>query len=191
MPMASTAARHPKNDERPHAVVSDDRPPSSRPDVDSDWLGRLADAALDVLDVPAMSELALTLVDVETITALNAEHMGIDGPTDVLSFPMDGADDAFFPDLDADVVDPEVDLGNARCRLLGDVVICPEIAARNAPDHAGTLEDELALLCVHGILHVLGWDHAEAGEARAMRAEEARVLSVVHRPVGAGTEIPT
>jgi rRNA maturation RNase YbeY len=48
----------------------------------------------------------------------------------------------------------------------------------------------MALLCVHGTLHVLGWDHASRDEARAMRAEEARVLAIVHRPVGAGTEIP-
>lgn len=138
--------------------------------------------ALRTAGVSGPAELAVTLVDVATITALNVEHMGADGPTDVLSFPIDDT-----PPV-GPVGGPS---GDQPPRLLGDVVICPEIAHRNAPDHAGEFADELALLCVHGILHVLGWDHAEPGEARAMRAEEARILSLVHRPVAAGTEIPT
>jgi probable rRNA maturation factor len=61
--------------------------------------------------------------------------------------------------------------------LLGDVVICPAVAARNAPEHAGSYEDELALLLVHGILHVLGMDHAFDEEANAMRAKEQDLLA--------------
>jgi probable rRNA maturation factor len=65
--------------------------------------------------------------------------------------------------------------------LLGDVVVCPAVAARNAPSHAGTYEDELALLLVHGILHVLGHDHAEADERARMVARERDLLAQFHR----------
>ena len=89
---------------------------------------------------------------------LNREHMGHEGPTDVLSFPIDGA-------------------GAGPDGLLGDVVVCPAVARRNAPDHAGTYDDELALLVVHGVLHVLGHDHAEADDAEVMRAREGDLLA--------------
>ncbi len=92
------------------------------------------------------------------MAALNREHMGHEGPTDVLSFPIDGTDAG--PD-----------------GLLGDVVVCPAVARRNAPDHAGTYDDELALLVVHGVLHVLGHDHADADDAEAMRAREVDLLA--------------
>lgn len=163
----------------PHAVVTDDRPPSSDPAVDTGWLSTLAGNALQAAGIDGPAELAVTLVDVDTITRLNREHLDGDGPTDVLSFPLDGPDR------------PPSGDGGPVPWTLGDVVICPQVAARQAPDHAGSFTDELALLCVHGILHVLGHDHAEAGEARVMRDEEARILGIVHRPVGAGTEVPT
>lgn len=166
----------------PHAVVTDDRPPSSDPAVDTDWLSTLAGEALEASAITGPAELAVTLVDVDEITRLNQEHLGGTGPTDVLSFPMDGPD---APDLD------ETNGAGPIPWTLGDIVICPQIAAAQAPDHAGTFHDELALLCVHGILHVLGWDHADPDAARAMRAEEARVLEVVHGPVAAGTEVPS
>lgn len=161
----------------PRTVVRDDRAAGATPVVELDRLGTLADAALVEAGVDGDAELSLTLVDVDTITALNREHLGGDGATDVLSFPLE----------DGDGADPVV---TGAPRLLGDVVICPDVAAENAPAHAGTFDDELALLCVHGILHVLGWDHASRDEARAMRAEEARILTSVHRPVAVGTEIP-
>ena len=103
---------------------------------------------------------------------LNAEHMGKDGPTDVLSFPLD--DDPTRPSAGVPV-------------LLGDVVVCPAVAADQAPAHAGTLDDELALLVVHGVLHVLGHDHAEPDETARMRARELALLASHHwaRP-GAG-----
>ena len=64
--------------------------------------------------------------------------------------------------------------------LLGDVVICPQVAATQAPEHAGTVDDEVALLLVQGILHVLGHDHAEEDETARMRAEELRLLTAHH-----------
>ena len=91
-------------------------------------------------------------LDRDEIAALNVEHLGKAGPTDVLSFP-----------LDDDEPQPGVPV------LLGDVVVCPAVAADQALSHAGTLDDELALLVVHGVLHVLGHMHARLG-----RFDEAR-----------------
>jgi probable rRNA maturation factor len=118
------------------------------------WSG-LATAVLE--DEGADGELNLLFVDETAMADLNVEHMGHPGPTDVLSFPIDGADAG--PD-----------------GLLGDVVVCPAVARRQAPEHAGTYEDELALLVVHGVLHVLGHDHAEPAEAAVMRDREAAHL---------------
>ncbi|MAT05596.1 MAG: rRNA maturation RNase YbeY [Acidimicrobiaceae bacterium] len=112
----------------------------------------------------AAGELTLTFVDVDEITALNVEHMGNDGPTDVLSFPLDALD----PPTTGEPV------------LLGDVVVCPAVAAEAAPTHAGSLDDELALLVVHGCLHVMGHDHAEPDETAVMRARELELLSAHH-----------
>jgi probable rRNA maturation factor len=109
-------------------------------------------------------ELTLTFVDVGEMAELNMEHMGKSGPTDVLSFPLDGLEDL-------DSVGPV---------LLGDVVICPAIAAAAAPDHAGTIDDEIALLVVHGILHILGHDHAEPEETQRMRSRELEHLTRLH-----------
>lgn len=111
-------------------------------------------------------ELTLTFVDAAEMADLNREHMGVAGPTDVLSFPLDAAD---APDPRAGIP-----------VLLGDVVVCPAIAAANAPEHAGTLDDELALLVVHGVLHVLGHDHAEPEETTRMRAAELDHLKRLH-----------
>lgn len=123
----------------------------------------LAEAVL--ADAQRAGELTLTFVDGNEMAALNAEHMGAAGPTDVLSFPLDDGSDAV-----ADGV-PE---------LLGDVVVCPEVAAAQAAGHAGTLDDELALLVVHGVLHVLGHDHVDAADATAMRKRERALLQAHH-----------
>ncbi|MCB0966915.1 MAG: rRNA maturation RNase YbeY [Ilumatobacter sp.] len=112
----------------------------------------------------ARGELTLTFVDVDEITSLNVEHMGKEGPTDVLSFPLDA--------LDEPIAGEPI--------LLGDVVVCPAVAAEAAPDHAGTVDDELALLVVHGCLHVLGYDHAEPDETVAMRTRELELLCAFH-----------
>ena len=144
------------------AVVADARSvtESSAVAVDTDRGRRLA---VDVLaEVGANGELTLTFVDRVDIAELNAEHMGKVGPTDVLSFPMD--------DEPLDGVPT----------LFGDVVISPAVAADQAADHAGTLDDEIALLVVHGILHVLGHDHAEPDETAEMRARELDLLERFH-----------
>lgn len=122
-----------------------------------------------------VGELNLLFVDEPTMTELNREHMGEDRPTDVLSFPLDGVDD-----------DPLGDdlLGG---RLIGDIVVCPVYAGRQAPDHTGerghdgSIEDELALLIVHGVLHILGHDHAETDETAVMQAQELVLLDAHYR----------
>jgi probable rRNA maturation factor len=136
----------------PVVVVRDEQTAES---VDPDRWGRLA---ADVLAAEGEAgELNLLFVDEAAMAELNRSHLGHEGPTDVLSFPIDG-------------------VGAGADGLLGDVVVCPAVARRNAPDHAGTYEAELALLVVHGILHVLGHDHAEADEAARMRAREVAHL---------------
>ena len=121
-------------------------------DIDAARWAALAEAVLRAEGVSG--ELTLTFVDPAEIATLNAEHMGVAGPTDVLSFPLDAATMNGGEHVDGTPV------------LLGDVVVCPAVAAAAAPDHGGSVDDELALLVVHGILHVLGHDHAEPGRDR-------------------------
>ena len=123
---------------------------------------RWADLVRDVLTAEHIAgpcELNLTFVGVEEMTALNVEHMGGTGPTDVLSFPLDDdADDVF----------------DSQPRLLGDIVICPTIVSAQAQ---GETDDEMALMVVHGVLHILGMDHQEPDEAVIMKAAEQQHLS--------------
>jgi probable rRNA maturation factor len=130
-------------------------------DVDVDRWAELARRVLE--DEGCAGELTLTFVDRDEIAALNREHLGKAGPTDVLSFPLDAAAEA-----------PELPV------LLGDVVVCPSVAAEQAETHAGTVDDELALLVVHGVLHVLGHDHAQPEETAVMRARELEHLQRHH-----------
>jgi probable rRNA maturation factor len=151
-------------------------------------LGRwaaLADAVLRAEGVSGHAELSLLFLAEDEIAALNEEFMDADGSTDVLAFPIDAAEAGVMLEVTST---PMTGTGPHRSEpdpadlplLLGDVVICPEVAQRQAPEHAGTLDDELALLVVHGVLHVLGYDHAEAGEAERMRARERALLEAHH-----------
>ena len=141
-----------------HVVVSDEQHEIR---VDADRWSALAVAALRAEG--CVGELSLTFVDPDEMAALNAEHLGKQGPTDVLSFPLDPHG--------SDTPGPS---------LIGDIVICPAIAATAAPGHAGNLDDELALLIVHGVLHISGHDHAEADETATMRARELALLVEHH-----------
>lgn len=163
---------------------------SDRP-VQLDRLGTLAEQVLTDRDVPAAAELNVLFVDEETIASLNVRFLGHEGPTDVLSFPIEDELQAPLPPPPGplpDLAGPgravEDDLDTVPV-LLGDVVICPAVAWRNAPEHAGSYEDELALLLVHGILHLLGMDHEHDDEAEKMEALERELLSRYHsRPGG-------
>lgn len=146
----------------PVVVVADERDPDDVPHVDID-VGRWQRLAVAVLaDRGLEGELTLTFVGLDDMAELNLEHMGKQGPTDVLSFPLDDRPVAGVP------------------TLLGDVVISPAVAADQFADHAGTIDDELALLVVHGVLHVLGYDHAEPDEATVMRSLELELLQRFH-----------
>jgi probable rRNA maturation factor len=138
-----------------------------------DRWARLAQSALRAEGV-TVGHLDLLFVDAEPMAELNRSHMGHDGPTDVLSFPLDGVeadvdDDPFPAPVAANVDELPVHLG--------DVVICPTVAAAQAPAHSGSFDDEMALLVVHGVLHVLGHDHAEADEQLLMQRRERAILA--------------
>jgi probable rRNA maturation factor len=146
----------------PVVVAVDERSSDDSPDVVID-VGRWQRLALDVLtDHEMEGELTLTFIGRDDIAELNAEYMDKLGPTDVLSFPMDDEPLEGVP------------------TLLGDVVISPAVAHEQYVEHAGTLDDELALLVVHGVLHVLGHDHAEPDETAVMRACELDLLERFH-----------
>ena len=149
-------------------------------------LGRwqsLAIAVLAAQGVRGGTELSLFFVSVHDMAELNLEHMGEDGPTDVLSFPIDGGEVLEIingptgttrgPDR------PPVDRGDMPL-LLGDIVLCPEVAVQQAPLHAGTIDDEFALLVIHGILHILGWDHDTSDKTAAMQLRERELLMAHH-----------
>jgi probable rRNA maturation factor len=152
-------------------------------DVDVAYLGKLAKATLDAQGVRGDAELSVLFVDEHAIAALNERFLGQAGATDVLSFPIE--DELMIsgrmPDAGGTGPGWEPPSAESAPTLLGDVVICPEVAFRNAPEHAGTYEDELALLLVHGILHLLGMDHETDRDAEIMEAREQELLDLHHR----------
>lgn len=151
--------------------------------VDAARWRELALAALVHEGVRGLCELSLFFVDEETIADLNAEHMGKVGPTDVLSFPMDGADVMLETQgpgaLTRGPSRPHPDADDLPT-MLGDVLVCPAVARRQAADHAGTYDDEIALLVVHGVLHVLGLDHDTDANTAVMRGKELAILTEHH-----------
>jgi probable rRNA maturation factor len=132
-------------------------------DVDAPRLADLSRFVLDRLRVHPLAELSVLAVDTETMATLHEKWMDEPGPTDVLSFPMDelrpGTDDR----------DPEPG-------LLGDVVLCPAVARAQAAKAGHSRDDELDLLCTHGILHLLGFDHADPDEEQQMFGRQRELL---------------
>ncbi len=155
--------------------------------VDVARWSRLAEQVLRAEGIRGESELSVLFISEQAITELNQRFLGGHGATDVLAFPLE--DDLLEIGNRPDPVTtgPDRDLFDAdeTPLLLGDVVICPAVAAANAPGHAGTYEDELALLLVHGVLHVLGHDHAEDGDRGRMQAHERDLLTRFHGELAA------
>ncbi|KNX37453.1 rRNA maturation RNase YbeY [Luteipulveratus halotolerans] len=124
-------------------------------EVDLDELHACARYTLDRMRVHPQADLCVRVIDEAAMEVLHVQWMDLPGPTDVMSFPMDelrpGRDD----------VEPEEG-------VLGDIVLCPTVAARQAAEAGHTAQEELLLLTVHGILHLLGFDHAEPDERREM-----------------------
>lgn len=148
--------------------------------VDCIRFEKLARRVLEDRGVPERAELSVTFVGEDEIAALNARFLGRDGPTDVLSFPLEDELGTSAALSRTGATSPPAGGaspgGEGPPLLLGDVVICPAVARRNALEHAGTYEDELSLLLVHGILHVLGMDHEKDDEADEMERLEADLL---------------
>lgn len=157
--------------------------------VDPERWAILARHVLAAEGVRGEAELSVLFVDEAAIAALNERFLGHEGPTDVLSFPIE--DDPLgggrFPDSGGTGPGWAPPDESELPMLLGDVVICPSVAYRQAPDHAGTYEDEIALLLVHGILHLLGMDHEEESEAAEMERREQELLGSFHRRVEIGS----
>lgn len=131
--------------------------------VDLELLERQAAFLLDRLHLDPDADLSILLVDEEAMARLHVEWMGEPGPTDVLSFPMD--------DLRAgDPAGPRVE------GILGDIVLCPAVAARQGEAAGHGADAELALLLTHGVLHLLGHDHAEPQEHDRMFTLQAQLL---------------
>ena len=161
--------------------------------IDVERWRRLAVSVLSAEDIRGAAELSVLFVDESTIAEMNRVHMGKEGPTDVLAFPIDAVvvDESPGPGRISRGPDrPDVDADDHPL-LLGDVVVCPAVAARQAPTHAGNLDDELALLVTHGVLHVLGYDHADDDQRIAMQQRETVLLEEFHwgRPAPSGFRI--
>lgn len=122
--------------------------------------------SLDRMGVSPLAELSIMLIELEPMAELHERWLDEPGPTDVMSFPMDEYDSARRPD--APVSGPA---------LLGDIVLCPAFAQDQAATAGHSLADELHLLTVHGVLHLLGYDHAEPDEEREMFGLQAELLS--------------
>lgn len=132
-------------------------------EVDVQHLAALGRFVMDEMRVHPLAELCIKVVDEATMTTLNEMWMEKQGPTDVLSFPMD--------ELRPGLANEEPDEG-----VLGDLVLCPDVAARQAEAAGHTTEAEIELLTVHGILHLLGYDHAEPDEHKEMFGLQAQLL---------------
>jgi probable rRNA maturation factor len=132
-------------------------------DVDEAEFAELGRFVLAQMHVADGAELAIMFVDEKAMEELHVQWMDEPGPTDVLSFPMD--------ELRPGTADAPTPAG-----LLGDIVVCPTVAARQADAAGHTPEEEMLLLTTHGILHLLGYDHAEPEEEREMFALQRRLL---------------
>jgi probable rRNA maturation factor len=133
-------------------------------EADSPGLVRLATFTLDQLRIHPQAELSVLLVDEDTMSAYHEKYMGEPGPTDVLSFPMD----ELRPPGDED----EPPLG-----LLGDIVLCPAVTSRQAAEHSRSASAEAEYLLVHGILHLLGYDHADDAERTEMFGLKDKIIA--------------
>ncbi|TKV26866.1 rRNA maturation RNase YbeY [Arthrobacter sp. NamB2] len=133
-------------------------------DVEEESLVRLANFLFESLFVHPEAELSIILVDTAAMEKLHVEWMDEPGPTDVLSFPMD----ELRPGTPGRVT---------PAGLLGDIVLCPEVAASQGAAAGHSTDDELLLLTTHGVLHLLGFDHAEPEEEKEMFGLQRQLLS--------------
>src|SRR3954470_9166568 len=138
-------------------------------DLDVQGLAALSRFVMDRMRVHPLAELCIKAVDEPTIATLNEQWMDKEGPTDVLAFPMD--------ELRPGLVSEDPEEG-----VLGDLVLCPAVAERQATEAGHPTKDEVELLTVHGILHLLGYDHAEPEEHLEMFGLQDRLLGEGRAP---------
>jgi probable rRNA maturation factor len=156
-------------------------------DVHPIAVARWAELARKVLaarGIKGETEVSILFVDEDSIAALNEQFLGKSGPTDVLSFPIEDEPGPTGRSPDFGGSGPGSSPEEGALTLLGDVVICPSMAAANATEHEVTLDDEVALLVVHGLLHLLGMDHEQDAEAERMEALEQELLHRFYRATG-------
>ncbi len=134
-------------------------------DVSEEELISVARFVIHEMKVNPVAELSMVLLDTDAMADLHMRWMDLPGPTDVMSFPMDELEPGGRPDA--------AEPGQA---MLGDIVLCPQFAASQAATAGHSLGHELALLTVHGVLHLLGFDHAEPDEEKEMFALQRRLL---------------
>ena len=132
-------------------------------EVDEAEFAALARYVLDAMHLHPQTELSILMVGTDVMTELHVQWMDEPGPTDVLSFPMD----ELRPGREGDVT---------PAGLLGDVVLCPEVAAQQAKVAGHSTIEEMLLLTTHGILHLLGFDHAEPEEEKEMFGIQRDIL---------------
>lgn len=132
-------------------------------ELDGEEFANLATFILDQLHVHPQAELSLLLVTTEVMAELHERWLDLPGPTDVMSFPMD----ELRPGRDGEEPEPGI---------LGDIVLCPDVAAGQARQAGHSTVEELLLLTTHGILHLLGFDHAEPDEEKEMFALQRQLL---------------
>lgn len=132
-------------------------------EVDGQEFVALARYVLEKMHVSALSELSILLIDPEPMAELHQRWLDLPGPTDVMSFPMD--------ELRPGSMQKPTPPGT-----LGDIVLCPQVAAEQAATAGHSLAEEMLLLTVHGILHLLGYDHAEKDDERVMFELQRKLL---------------
>ena len=134
-------------------------------EVPADLIISSARFAVAAMDVHPAAELSILCVDLDAMADMHMQWMDLPGPTDVMSFPMD----ELAPGGRPDAAEP----GPA---ILGDIVLCPEFAAEQAKSARRSFEHELSMLTIHGVLHLLGYDHAEPEEEKEMFGLQNRIL---------------
>jgi probable rRNA maturation factor len=145
-------------------VVADEHDSSG---VDTELLRRWAETALDHEGYPATVDLCVTLVDDQRMATFNKDALGKEGPTDVLSFPVEALVPGHVPECPVD--GPPL--------MIGDVVIAPDYVRRQAVELKTAIFDELALMVTHGVLHLLGYDHQTDDDAEMMEQKERAILN--------------
>jgi probable rRNA maturation factor len=142
---------------------------TSRDDVDESALGGFVETILARELIDDDSVLSVTFIDSDAIAELNLEYMHKGGPTDVLSFPIEDGAPGMPPSRDPE--GPPLELG--------DIFICEQVVAAHAEEFEVSFDAELHLMVVHGVLHILGWDHQTEADARAMEEREVEHLAMM------------